>query len=336
MFSIFRRPYYCGSDVSKCTRSARHSVWYNSGGKKVCPECQKPLVAGKRSINFSFLTFLLLLMGAIFWTGYRQVFPQVISGVFFSTVVSEIMESAGVVEVHVKLSDVADHHPITINYRTVAGSAEDKKDFQATQGQLIFNSGESEKTIVIPITQDRDSLENNENFFIYLDNVIGNPKHTIIIREEGVNKDLLDKADLLVSSLSTLAAKMANQLKSIYYIQDYSRDNINPAEEIEERYYQIQSNLRNASEKYLLLFHKASELDPVVLNSVIENRIAALQRGEFQLQFLATQVMQQQLKRFLDTQIPETSTWVKELSGLVQDRITKETLVLDKDTEIAL
>ena len=81
-------------------------------------------------------------MGAIFWTGYRQVFPQMISGVFFNTVVSEIMESAGVVEVHVKLSDVADH-PIIINYRTVAGSAEDKKDFQVTKGQLIFDPGES-------------------------------------------------------------------------------------------------------------------------------------------------------------------------------------------------
>ena len=335
MFSIFRQPYYCSSDVSKCTRSARHSVWYNSGGKKVCPECQKPLVVGKRSINFSFLIFLLLLMGAIFWTGYRQVFPQMISGVFFSTVVSEIMESAGVVEVHVKLSDVADH-PIIINYRTVAGSAEDKKDFQVTKGQLIFDPGESEKAIVIPITQDRISLENNENFFLYLDNVIGNPKHTIIIREEGVNKDLLDKADLLVSSLSTLAANMANQLKTIYFIQDYSRGNINPAEEIEERYYKIQNNLRNASEKYLLLFHEAADLDPVVLNSVIENRIAALQRGEFKLQYLATQVMQQQLQRFLDTQIPETNSWIKELSELVQDKITEETLVLDKDTEIAL
>ena len=193
-----------------------------------------------------------------------------------------------------------------------------------------------EKAIVILITQDRNSLENNENFFLYLDNVIGNPKHTIIIREEGVNKDLLDKADLLVSSLSTLAANMANQLKTIYFIQDYSRGNINPAEEIEERYYKIQNNLRNASEKYLLLFHEAADLDPVVLNSVIENRIAALQREEFKLQYLATQVMQQQLQRFLDTQIPETNSWIKELSELVQDKITEETLVLDKDTEIAL
>ena len=333
MFSIFRRPYYCGSDVSKCTRSASHSVWYKLGVKKVCPECQKPLVAGKRSVNFTLLIPLLLLTAAISWTGYRLVFPQMLNGVYFSTVLSEVMESAGVVEVNVKLSGIVDH-PIVINYRTVSGSAEDKKDFQATNGQLIFDPGEREKAIVIPITQDRNALENNENFFLYLDNVIGNPKHTIIIREEGVNKDLLDKANLLVSSLSTLAAKMANQLKTIYYIQDYSRDNINPSEEIEERYYQIQNNLRNAGEKYLLLFHKASELDPVVLNSVIENRIAALQRGEFKLQYLSTQVMQQQLHRFLDTQIPETNSWIKELSELVQDKITKETLVLDKDTEL--
>lgn len=277
MFSIFRRSYYCGSDISKCTRSARHSVLYNPGVNKLCPECKKTLVAGKRSINFALLLPLLLLMFVISWLGYRLAFPQLISGVYFSSVFSEVKESAGVVEVNVKLSDVADH-PIAINYRTVAGSAEDNKDFQVTEGQLIFNQGESEKSIVIPITQDRDSLENNENFFLYLENVIGHPKHTIIIREEGVNKDLLDKANLLAASLSSLATDMANQLKTIYFIQDYFQNNFNPAEEIKERYYQTQDNLINAREKYLLLFHEALMLDPVVLNSSIENKIAALQR----------------------------------------------------------
>lgn len=135
-----------------------------------------------------------------------------------------------------------------------------------------------------------------------------------------IDKDLLNKADLMAASLSTLSADMANQVKSVIYIQNFFQNTTNPSEEIVDKYHQLQNNLVNAREKYLLLFRDAEMIDSAALNHAIENKIAALQRGGFDLQFLTTQKMHQQLKQYLKTRILESDRWLQELSELIRDK----------------
>jgi glucose/arabinose dehydrogenase len=60
----------------------------------------------------------------------------------------------------------------SVNYTTVAGTALTNSDFQATSGTLNFASGESSKTIMIPIINDAIG-EANETFTLRFSNSVG-------------------------------------------------------------------------------------------------------------------------------------------------------------------
>lgn len=77
-------------------------------------------------------------------------------------------------EVTVTLSE-PHSNAVSVNYRTVAGTAQAGSDFDAVSGTLTFKKNELSKTIRIPIRDDR-TVESDETFFVQFDGIKGGAK----------------------------------------------------------------------------------------------------------------------------------------------------------------
>jgi uncharacterized repeat protein (TIGR01451 family) len=81
--------------------------------------------------------------------------------------------------------------PITCDYRTMDGTAISGNDYEASVGRLIFNSGETSKTITVAVLGDH-LVEDNETFFLLLEN----PTNATISRVRGQGTILNDDTNL--------------------------------------------------------------------------------------------------------------------------------------------
>ena len=103
-------------------------------------------------------------------------------GVQFSSATYNVNENAGQVEVTVQMTGTSPDI-VQVDYATSNGTAIAGQDYVATSGTVVFNAGETTKTISIPITDDGLS-ENNETFSITLSNSVnvslGSPKTAVI------------------------------------------------------------------------------------------------------------------------------------------------------------
>ena len=82
-------------------------------------------------------------------------------------------ESAGTATIDVSLS-MAGLEPITVDFGTSDGTAQNGDDFMESTGTLVFAPGEVSKTIDIPIVDD-DLMESNESLDVTLSNAVGAP-----------------------------------------------------------------------------------------------------------------------------------------------------------------
>jgi chitinase len=85
--------------------------------------------------------------------------------------------------------------PVSVNYATLAGTATPGDDFNATQGTLTFNPGQTSKTVSIAIRGDT-LAEPDETFLVALSNstggVIFKPEATGTIQNDDVNIRIAD------------------------------------------------------------------------------------------------------------------------------------------------
>jgi hypothetical protein len=79
-----------------------------------------------------------------------------------------VKEGAGSITLKVKRT-VSTAGTVTVDYQTVSGSATAGVDFAPVQGTLVFNDGESEKTVTVPILED-SLAEYPEEFSVVLSN----------------------------------------------------------------------------------------------------------------------------------------------------------------------
>ena len=100
-------------------------------------------------------------------------------------------------QVPVRLSDpIAVSRPLTLNYTTVDGTAVAGKDYVAASGTLVFEQGESLKTISVPILGD-SKFEDTEAFTIQLSNnsrgSIVDPTGVVTIEDNDPAAGLVDR-----------------------------------------------------------------------------------------------------------------------------------------------
>jgi|GEM_PF-6587983 len=117
------------------------------------------------------------------------------TGVTISIADITVLESAGPALVPVTLS-APSTLTITVKYKTMNGTAHQRRDYTSTSGILTFLPGQTSKNISIPVVADTIT-EGNENFFVHLSKpvnaVISDGNATITITEsaprEGVKSN---------------------------------------------------------------------------------------------------------------------------------------------------
>lgn len=319
MLGLVSNIYIC-RNISNCSAAASHSLFNERDvPDKQCPSCGKTLEPAKSQFNptkaLSLLAvFSLVLVSSYFI--YNKLNPELLTDVTFVQPLTKANESDAIANVEIKLT-APQNHALVVQYETSGGTAEPHNDFTEQSGELFFAAGELSKTISVTIIPDRFVIEANETFYIKLVNVKGQPSHTVVIVEEGVDKDLLNKSDMLASTLSGIAADIANDIATIKMLEQYMKTTLSPAAEIEQRYQQAKVNIVNARERYLLLFNDALNIDPTVLIAGIDNRIAVLDREGFEHQYKATLVVKMQLTEFIESRIPNTDKWLQQLGEVV-------------------
>lgn len=317
VFSPVTHLYVC-HNIESCPDALSHKLKANPVFRpKQCSTCGAPLYHARTNFNLVPSLGLLFLFSGMIYLAWQVLFPPLISGVSFSSAVTKISEQNGVVSIEIVLNK-ARTKSVDMSYRTLSGTALANKDFASREGTITFEAGEVSKSLNIPILPDRDASELDETFYIELQNVRGFPSHTVIIIEEGFNKDLLEKSNVIISSLSGLSADLANDIATIKMLEGYLRTTVSPAVELEERYNEAKVSVLNAREKYLILFNDSLALDPTVVMASIDNRLAVLEREGFDHQHKTTSLMKQQLMQYQVDRIPLTDRWLQELGDIVK------------------
>ncbi|WP_159439496.1 Calx-beta domain-containing protein [Vibrio spartinae] len=256
-----------------------------------------------------------------YWVFSNVIFKPDIEGVRFSKTVTKVKEEDAIAEVVLLLEHPATQ-AIDVKYETRDRTAQSGVDYTNTKGTVHFSTGDTQRSLFVSIQPDRNISEPNETFDIILTNVRYQPKHTIVILEQGVNKDLLAKSELVIASLSVLAADIANDIATIKIIEGVSA----PSKELASRYEMVKSNLSSERERYLLLFKDALALDPEVIKLSIKKRLTALEKKGYKHQLIATTLMEKQLINYMNDQIPMLDLWISELGELVTvEQVPQET-----------
>jgi len=114
--------------------------------------------------------------------------------------------------------------PVTLDFETFEGTAKAGIDFQASKGKLVFAPGEQTKSLVIPLTWDRED-EQEESFFVRLSNVsnaaiadgegIGtiednDPSEGILLKEEANFRVVYERTLVIPNEPSQLSFKFTD------------------------------------------------------------------------------------------------------------------------------
>lgn len=101
--------------------------------------------------------------------GGGQPVSSVVTLAFASTAISVTEGNSGISNamLTVNLSKAATQR-VTVNYNTVDGSALEDNDYVGTNGTLIFEAGQTSKTIRIPIVSDTSTEDKTENLQVVL------------------------------------------------------------------------------------------------------------------------------------------------------------------------
>jgi hypothetical protein len=100
-------------------------------------------------------------------------------------------------EVVVKLSSLA-ATPVTVHYKTADGTAKNSLDYKVTEDNLTFAAGETSKTILIPIVDDKLS-ESSEYFRVAL----SNPQNAILAAGKSTAKITITDNDTKINTIES-------------------------------------------------------------------------------------------------------------------------------------
>lgn len=285
--------------------------------------CGRDLAPSGYSIRWIRLVLLLVVIAAGVFQGpslYKKYVPVILSGVEFVEPISEVNELDGSVKILVRRNNADER--MQVKYTTEDSSAKAGEDYESDSGILLFNEGEKEKTIVIPIIADSDFRENRESFTMRLLNVESRPHHKVVILDQALDTNSQQKADALIRTASVLALDIAQYAVKSDTLNKLikSVDGDSPKmPEFKAALDVNETNMLSARERYIDLFKDMSLVDHTTLLSRTENWVSALRRRDNQQQLSATQIMQAQLERFLASGLIEMDIWVEELTQVIPD-----------------
>lgn len=310
------KTYFC-ANIAHCDDARKHKLITKSGSAH-CSLCGEALQFARWKTHWHKIGMYVGTLTLAAVASFPIAFPTIHHHVQFKSAKTEVYEEDAIVEIIVQRTQFFEQTQ-SIQFNTRAGTAIAGQDYTVLSKSVFFQKGQREQIIRVSITPDSDVYERNETFYVSLENVAAQPEHLVVIKEAGVNKDLLEKGHLLVSSLSSLAADLANDLKLLELLSEYLSGQNEPNPVLVNKFNDTSDNIQRAREKYLFLFKDAEELDPNVIENALNSQLEILKKGEFKTQYAATRVMKTQLLEYLSSRITNTPQWLDALRQVTDE-----------------
>lgn len=330
--------YYC-TNVKDCRYAARdypYSEREFRHGKGLCvgqtgDGCQSALVVGdpldRRARYFAVGLLGLLVAAAGVVVGKRELFPDPLQHIAFSTVQSRTPDSIGLLTLTVTRSEQLDRQEV-VRYGSADGTAKAGEDYQSAQGTLVFGPGEKEKHLDISILPDKGFQKPDRYFSITLKNVADTPRHVVFIEQRRVDASEQRRVEQVVRSASVVAMDIASDVVRQRVLSELvakSREDRVAYQQFKNSLDTVEGNLTRAREQYVQLFKDMQGMQPGVVMAGME-AISAQQAHEgYRQQSLATAVMKRQLQEFLNSNNLSMDRWAQELGGVIPRPAAKGT-----------
>ncbi len=335
-----RQQYCCVNVAGQCPHAlgdalfteSQFQAWGgNCAGSVDHPGCGQPLQPGLKDDRrlrwalsgiaaISLTTSATLAVQAVF-------FPAPISDVAFVAAQSRVEDSVGSIVVQIRrTSGQSTRSQVRASF--IDGTAKAGVDYQVPAQTFVLNPGETEARIAVPLLPDTTLTRGERHFSLVLDNVLGQPRHTVVIAPKAPDTTATVQIEQLVLTASRIAADIAGfvvKQETMERLLSEFRGRDSEFLEFRQQMRDAGENLVRARESYLQAVRGLQTQPPQQVFATIERMQGELKRKEFHQQARVLPVVRDQFRELMNGKSAEMDRWVNEL-GKTIDRIPARNL----------
>ena len=256
------------------------------------------------------------------WLLRTHVFPPALVDIAFAQDQSRIDAGAGRVIIEIRRGAMRDS-TAQVQARFIDGDAKAGVDFEVPAGLVVLKPGQTEARIAVPILPDTLIGKGERHFSVELANVLGRPRHTVVIAPKPMDTTAQVQLEQMVLGASRIAADIAGLVvkkeTAEQLLADF-RDNETVFQESQRQMRDAADNLVRAREAYLLAMKGLQTQAPQQVLGTIGRLAPDLERRAFRQQARVLPVMGQQYQELVKGQSIDMDRWVSQL-GMTIERI---------------
>lgn len=323
-----RRRWYC-SNVAKCDRARSDTPFWEADIARngaFCHGnngCGQQLTEGEpldvRPRWFAFCGAAVGVGIILAWAVVNVLFPPPLKDVDFAQHEIHVHEDGGVVSLQISRTAKVDRRE-TVLFNSSDGTALAGKNYEAANGEVVFDSGDKNKYVTITILRGNGYLKSDLYFQVTLTNVAGKPRQIVIIDEPKVDDTLKAQAERVVRAASVVANDIADDVvreRVLTRLLSASRSDQSMFERDQRVLQTVQGNLTRSRESYAQSFRDMHTIQPRAVMDAMDHVAQDENRNGFSQQSRATETMKRQYAEYLSNGNIDMDRWANELSSVI-------------------
>ena len=332
MASTAYRRYWCANTAGGCVHALADTPFDQArcdalqglcGGPGGTEGCGARLVEGEpldpRPRRAVLLFASITTLAGVGWVVRTQMFPPPLQGLAFASVQTRVDDGMSTLAVEVVRAEAIDRR-LELRCRSVDGSARAGQDFQPISQLLVFEPGERRKWLQIALLPDGTRQKPERHFEVMLPDVLGAPRHVVLIAPKTVDRTAQLQADQMVMMASRTAADIASlavKRQVLDELMTSRRDNLTEFRAYKAQLAEVESNLVRAREGYGQALHDLQTHQPTLVLESMDRLGEDLARRSFTQQSRAMGVMKRQYGELLQHKSMDLDRWVQDLGKII-------------------
>ena len=243
------------------------------------------------------------------------VFPPPLAHIEFAAAETKVDDTAGEAKVLLRRTQGSDSSA-TLQARYVDGTARAGEDYLASILSLDLAPGQAQSVIRVPVLRDASLRKGERRFVIVLDNVLGRPRHTVVIAPPAIESGPRVVLEQSVLSASRIAADIANlvvKVETMERLLPEFRNDTSRFEEIRLQHRAAADNLVRAREAYLRALQELKGQPAQQVLSTIDRLAPDLRQRNFRQQAETLPVLGKHFEELVNGRSVDMDRWVSEL-----------------------
>lgn len=248
-----------------------------------------------------------------------QVFPAPLEHIAFVNSQTRVNDSAGEVSIEIRRDADADA-AVQLRASVVDGSAHAGEDFTTPGLTIAMAPGQSQAQIRIPVLPDKTFRKGERHFAIVLDNVQGQPRHTVVIEPrtgDASGRVLIEKSVLSASRIAADVAGLVVKVEAMEQLLPRLRDDAVRFDEFRSQQKAAAENLVRAREAYLESVQVLKDQPAQQVLSTIDRLAADLRQRNFRQQANVLPVLGRHYEQLLNGHAVDMDRWAHELGQTI-------------------